>query len=152
MIKYVLWRFNHNHVERCFQRFHIPLPSRKKQFCQVIRVRSVTWEMQTLCMKAVTERKRMKKKKKRYLIDVNNARPPDTAKLRWKAIYSVLNPTFGYFCEISRNRDCLFKLCMLVKSAGSVSGELLWALLGKTCLHGAYFIWLLVNRAYCDNA
>jgi len=26
-----------------------------------------------------------------------NARPPDTAKLRWKARLSVLDPTFGCF-------------------------------------------------------
>jgi len=27
----------------------------------------------------------------------NNARPPDTAKLRWKPILSALDPTFGCF-------------------------------------------------------
>jgi len=27
----------------------------------------------------------------------NNAKPLDTAKLRWKAILSVLDPTFGCF-------------------------------------------------------
>jgi len=27
----------------------------------------------------------------------NNTRPPDTAKLRWKAILSVVDPTFGCF-------------------------------------------------------
>jgi len=32
----------------------------------------------------------------------NNAKPPDTAKLLWKAILSVLNPTLGCFYQISR--------------------------------------------------
>jgi len=27
----------------------------------------------------------------------NNARPPDTANLKWKAILPVLDPTFGCF-------------------------------------------------------
>jgi len=27
----------------------------------------------------------------------NNARPPDTAKLRWEDILSILDPTFGCF-------------------------------------------------------
>jgi len=44
-----------------------------------------------------------------------------TAKLRWKAILSVLDPT--RFCA---NRDCLLKLRMLGKSAGTVSRELHW--------------------------
>ena len=49
---------------------------------------------------------------------------PGTGKPLWKAIFSVLDPTFGCFCKISRNRDCLLKLFMLVKSARSIPCEL----------------------------
>jgi len=34
----------------------------------------------------------------------NNARPPDTAKLRWKGILSVLDPTFVCAYKISRKQ------------------------------------------------
>jgi len=39
-------------------------------------------------------------------------------------VFSVLDPTFGCFCKISRNRECLLKLYMLAESARSVSREL----------------------------
>ena len=43
------------------------------------------------------------------------------------------------FTRFRANSVCLLKLCMLVKSARKVFS---WALLGKTCQHPAYFIWL----------
>jgi len=53
-------------------------------------------------MKAVTERKRKERLLNwcsifRWQKARNNARPPDTAKLRWKEVLSVLDPTFGCF-------------------------------------------------------
>ena len=54
----------------------------------------------------------------------NNAKPPDTAELQLKAIFSVLNPTFGVLTRFRSKRDCLLKLNMLVKSASTVSREL----------------------------
>jgi len=75
-------------------------------------------------------RKRMKKKKVvfnwsstfHWQTARNNARPLEIAKLRWKAILSVLDPTFGCCYKISRKTDiaCWNTLC-LVKSARSVS-------------------------------
>jgi len=67
--------------------------------------------------------KRMKKKsraRKWYSVfhwqkPRNNARLPDTAKLRLKAMLSVLDPTFVFFTRFRANGDCLLKLCMLVK-------------------------------------
>jgi len=42
----------------------------------------------------------------------NNARPPDTAILRWKARLSVLDPTFGCFHQISRKQiACWNSVC-----------------------------------------
>jgi len=53
----------------------------------------------------------------------NNARQPDTAELRWKAILSVLDATFGCYQQLPTNRVCLLKLYMLFKSAWTVSRE-----------------------------
>jgi len=42
----------------------------------------------------------------------NNARPPDTAILRWKARLSVLDSTFGCFHQISRKQiACWNSVC-----------------------------------------
>jgi len=86
------------------------------------------------------------KRNKRHLTDVqistdkNLARPPDTAKLRWKAILSVLDPTFGCFYWISRKQRLLgAALCYLDQLQ---QNSFSWALLVKTCLGWAYFIWL----------
>jgi len=90
----------------------------------------------------------------------NNARAPDTAKLRW-TILSVLDPAFGCFYQIFRKQILLFEALqfyMLVKSSRTVLRELSrekhvyigltwfisWGccdntlLLCKTCLHAVY--------------
>ena len=88
-------------------------------------------DKQAVCMKAFTAKEWKRKNTVFNWCSIfhsqkarNNTRAPDTAKLRWKAIFSVLDPTIGSFCKISRNRDCLLKLCVLSKSPRSVSREL----------------------------
>ena len=49
-----------------------------------------------------------------------NARLPKTAELRWKATLSVFDATFVVVKKFPANKDCLLKLCMLVKSASTI--------------------------------
>jgi len=44
----------------------------------------------------------------------NKARPPDTAKLRWKPRLSVLDPTFGCFYQISRKQRLLVETLYVI--------------------------------------
>jgi len=54
------------------------------------------------------------------------ATTPDTAKLRWRAILSVLYWILRLvvFTRFPENRNCLMKLYMLVESSGTVSRQL----------------------------
>jgi len=54
-------------------------------------------------------------------------------------IVSIGSSVCFFFTKFRANRDCLLKLCMLVKSARTVSREFYRE---KTCLYCAYFIWL----------
>jgi len=57
---------------------------------------------------------------------------------------------FVVFTRFRANRDCLLKQYVNQISKNSF----LWALLGKTCLHWAYFIWLAegVATIFCCSA
>ena len=50
----------------------------------------------------------------------NNATLTKTAELRWKATLSVLDATFVVVKKFPANKDCLLKLCMVVKSASTI--------------------------------
>jgi len=61
-------------------------------------------EMQAVFMKVVTKKEWKRKKTVLSWYSLyqwqkarNNARPPENAKLRWKAILSVLDPAFSRF-------------------------------------------------------
>jgi len=108
--------------------------------------------MQTVCMKAVTEKEWQRKKTELNWCSFfhrqkahNNARPPGTAKLRWKAILSVLETTFVVFTRFPANRDSLLKLYVLGQSARTVSRELYLEKRVLGLLH--VVIW-----GCCDNA
>jgi len=62
----------------------------------------------------------------------NNARPPDTVTLQWKAILSVLDPKFGCFHWISRKQRLLVKTLKLQTFETQN--------LSSCCLHSSYGI------------
>jgi len=86
------------------------------------------WEMQAVFMKVVTK----KEWKKRYLIDVQFSTDKKLATTQDRQ--TLQNSDENRYCQhwilrlvvftrFRANRDCLMKLCMLVKSARTVSRE-----------------------------
>jgi len=75
----------------------------------------------------------------------NNARPPDTEELRWKAILSVLDAIVWLLPARLSLKQGLLVQALYVSQISWNSFS--WVFLGKTCLHWAYFIWLAEGNA-----
>jgi len=72
----------------------------------------------------------------------NNARPPDTAKLRCN-IVNIISFVFLFLLGVPQTKiACGSSACQL-----NQQNSFSWALLRKMCLHWAYFIWLTAGVA-----